>query len=751
MASRNRTRRVLFWIFYSFILLLFTGAGIAIGLYYGYMLDLPEVRALENYQPSILTEIYSDDGTPIGQFFLERRKLVNPGDIPRYFKLAVIAIEDKSFYDHMGIDIRRIISSAAINLWHGKVMRGASTITQQLSKLLFLTPEVSLERKIKEALLSIQIEKRYSKETIFTFYANKIYIGHGNHGIASAAEFYFNKNPQEMTLAECALLAAIIKNPGRYSPINHPDNALARRNIVLQEMYQDGYLTERDYRDALSDPIRIAAKDFDRNFCGYFLEYVRQYLQKRYTNKQIFTQGLRVYTTLNIGLQNASERAVRDGLRSYDQRKGWRGNLPNLIASGKGDLGSFRHPDWDTRPEAGAVWTGVVLDSRTDRARIGFGRYTAYLVPDQVKWRIPGKTLPYKAKPDIRDYLKRGDLAVFVIKQVDDARKVLDVELDQTPLVQGAFLALDTKTGAIRAMVGGTQWEKTKFNRATQAKRQTGSVFKPFVYTTALIQGRSPDDIIDDSPFSVEVGRTLYTPNNIDGEFEGPMSYRLALAKSRNVPAVRLACDVGITKVIQTTKRFGVTAVLRPYPSTALGANEMTLLELVSAFSVFPNDGQRAQPFIIERIEDAHGEVLEEHQKSAMNVIPPNVARQMVSMLQGVVQFGTAAKANELKVPCGGKTGTTNDYTDTWFIGFTPSLTAGAWVGMDEKKSLGSGETGSKNALPIWISFMKEYLKGRQVEQFVEPPPPEDTESEQGPLPGPPETVRRGIVEQDLD
>lgn len=738
----TRRRKFLFWSLYSMTCVIFAGSGVVLGLYLGYGMDLPEVRSLENYQPSVLTEIYGDDNTPIGQFYLERRKLVSAADIPERFKQAVIAIEDKSYYSHFGIDLRRIVQSSFINLWNMRIVRGASTITQQLSKLLFLTPEVSFHRKIKEMLLAIQIERHYSKEAIFTFYANKIYMAHGNYGVASAAEFYFDKPAKSLSLSECALLAAIIKAPNRYSPILHPDKAKNRRDTVLAEMFQDGSITETQMKAAQSEPIKVVGKDFDKNFSGYFIEYVRQYLQRRYSSKQIFTEGLRVFTTLNAAMQSSAEGAVRQGLRDYDRRKGWRGGLENVLAQPGADLKGFHHPDWDQKLEVQAFRAGLVLESSASGARVKLGEYEADVTPESVKWT-------YKKK--ISDVLKRGDVAYFRVLNVHERLKRVEVGLEQIPEVQGAFLALESKTGAIKAMVGGLEWEKNKFNRATQAKRQTGSIFKPFVYTAAILGGMSPDDTVEDSPITItdDIGQE-YTPSNYDGEFRGTITLRQALAGSINVPAVKVAMEVGIPEVVSTARRFGITGPLHAYPSTALGACEITLLEIVSAFSAFSNDGVRVDPFYIRRIEDIHGSVLEEHRAVTHPVIPTNVARTMVSMLRGVVEYGTAAKARSLNAELAGKTGTTNDFTDTWFCGFTPSLTAGAWVGFDEKKTLGNGETGAKDALPIWILFMQDYLKGRVPERF-----PTDVTPLAGPdekaLPKPPDWFKGGIQEENLD
>lgn len=702
-------RRIGFRLLYCLVVFGFLLAGILIGLYFSYAMELPEVQALETYQPSILTEVYDSGGQPIGQFYLERRRLVSYGDIPEQFKQAVIAIEDKSFYQHMGIDPRRIIQSGILNLWHMKVVRGASTITQQLSKLLFLTPEVSLERKIKEAILAIQIEKNYPKDRIFTFYANKIYLAHGNYGIASAAEYYFNKVPRQLNLPECALLAALIKSPREYSPILHPDKSLERRNVVLREMADEGYISAEELKKALVEPIRLSSGGSEKNFGAFFVETIRQHLQRRFSNRQIFTEGLKVYTTLDRKMQESAEKAVRFGLLDFERRKGWRGKLENALKNGTA-LESVKLPEWETRPTQDRVMHALVTGLESNSVQLRIGEFKAVLKPEDWLWT---------GQKDPRRILHIGDQPLVRILSVSEARQVLTATLEQDPEIQGAFLALENRSGAVRAMVGGYDWDRSKFNRSLQAKRQTGSIFKPFVYTAAILSGMSPDDTVMDAPYTVvsDTGEE-YSPQNYNRSYRGRITLRRALAESINIPAVRTAVQVGLPSVVKVARKFGITSPLHAYPSLALGAFEVTLVEMVSAFSAFPNEGMRAEPYFITRIEDQQGNVLEQHQPAIHEAIPTSVAHKMVSMLQGVVQFGTAAKARALKVPLGGKTGTTNDYTDTWFIGFTPSLTAGAWVGYDAKVTLGSNQTGAKNALPIWMSFMKEYLAGRPSEPF---------------------------------
>ncbi|MBN2433107.1 MAG: PBP1A family penicillin-binding protein [Acidobacteria bacterium] len=746
----RRNRRMVLRIFYFLLLVMSVSGGILVGLTFAYMVDLPEVEGLEDYQPSVVTEILADNGTPIGQFYVERRKLVSPREIPKHFHNAVIAIEDKHFYSHFGVDLGQVLKSALANLMAGRVVRGFSTITMQLSKQLYLTPEISVSRKIKEMILATQIEKNYSKESIFTMYANKIPFAHGNYGVASAAEFYFNKPLIELDLAECAMLAAIIRTPERYSPFNNPERAMTRRNLVLRVMHQEGYISKEEMKAAMEKPVPTVRPEKDSTFAAYYVETVRQYLQQQYSSKQIFSQGLRVYTTLNRDLQAAAERSLQEGLRIYDKRRGWRNELENVLQEdATTDLATYPHPDWKKRFRVGQVITGLVMAAEADTAVVRIGDYQADLDRDSIKWT---------KKRRVTDLLKRGDLAHFRISALDEKEKSMTVELEQYPEVQGAFLAVENKTGAILAMVGGYDWERNKFNCATQARRQTGSIFKPFVYLTALLQGMSLDDTLLDEPFTIVLSNNEeYAPRNFKGKYRGEITMREALAKSINVPTVRLGMQVGIPNIIHVARKFGIESTIYPYPSTALGASEISLMEMVSAFSVFPNEGLRVEPFFIRRIEDIYGNVLEEHTPVIHEVIPTETAHQMITVMREVVSYGTSVRAKSLKAHVAGKTGTDNDYTNAWFIGYTPSITAGVWAGYLQEKTLGDDETGARLALPIWIDFMKTYLEDHPDETFPEdtdptfvPPRRDDEEEGEETAPEIPLHRKRKIIEEDI-
>ena len=578
----------------------------------------------------------------------------------------------------------------------------------QLAGGLFLNrSDRSFHRKIEETMLALQIERYYTKEQILTMYCNQIYLGAGNYGFEAASEYYFSVPVGKLTIAQAATLAAIIRGP-IYSPATHPERALARRNLVLSLMAHDGKITRAQAEAVAREPIGLHISSSRNDFASYFVEDIRQYLEHTYGTAAVHEQGLRVYTTLNSAAQKSAEKAVRDGLHAYDRRHGWRGKLPNILRDRLGTLDKYQDDDWRKEIHKGDYVTGLVTAVAPKFASIKLGAYHAMLTPADFSWtghKTPG------------DLLKVGDLAVVSIKEISGS--TAEVQLDQQPAAQAALVAIDNATGEIKAMVGGYDFEESKFNRATQAMRQTGSSFKVYVYAEALDQGASPFDTVVDAPVSFRSGGLNYSPHNYDEKFEGRITLRRALADSRNVPAVRLLDKVGIENVISLARKFGIRSPLPPYLPLALGAADLTLIEHTSAFTVFPDDGIHIEPHYIRRVTSYDGAVLEESRPSVTDVIPPDVARTMVAMLQEVVQFGTGVRAKELGRPSGGKTGTTNDFTDAWYIGFTPQLTAGVWVGNDDKRnSLGKKETGARAALPIWLEFMQGATKDAPNQAF---------------------------------
>ena len=695
-------------------LLVLTAAlvGSLVGLLIVYSTDLPQIGELEHYRPSTITELYDSRGRVIGQFALQRRVIAQYNDFPKVLRDAILSTEDKSFESHWGINFWRVMGATWRDIQTNRRAEGASTLTMQLSRNLFLSPERHFSRKIQEAMLAIQIERHFTKEQIFALYANQIFLGSGVYGFEAGSEYYFNKHARDLKLEEAALLAGLPKAPVSLSPINFPERALRRRNLVINNMLEDGKITTEEANRAKASPLRLNLAP-ETSPAPYFVEEVRRQLEKKFGPDQVHEGGLRVYTSLNLDLQRTAQQAVLDGLAAYERRHGWKGHLKNVVREGD-KLQTWQDPDWQQPITPGEYVHGLVVDIGLQFARIKLGRITAQIGPAELKWtqaKLPRKIL------NVGDvvYLK-----VLSLSNDGTAR----VSLEQDSGVQGALLAIDNATGDIKAMVGGRDYDESKFNRATQAQRQTGSSFKPFVYTAAIDRGADPDDKIADEPTTFDSAGTPYTPHNFDHRFEGAITLRHALAESRNIPAVKLAQQVGMSTVNEYARRFGITSPLPPFLPVALGAADLTLYEQTSAFTVFPNDGIRLEPRLITKVTDYDGHVLEEDYPEAKDVTSARTARIMVQLLQGVVQHGTALAARKLNHPLAGKTGTTNDYTDAWFIGFSPSITCGVWVGFDEKRTLGNNETGAQAALPIWMDFMRVALAdpSRRQEAFTPPP-----------------------------
>jgi len=693
---------------FAFLLLCAVALGTGAGLLFVYQSDLPEVRALEDFRPNVVTELYADDGQVIGSFALQRRILLRYEQIPQMLKDAILVTEDQRFYSHWGIDLPGVARAMWRNVTQMRKVEGASTLTMQLAGMLFLNrSDRSFRRKIQEALLAVQIERHYTKNQILTLYCNQIYLAHGNYGFEAAAQFYFGKHVGELNLNETATLVALIRGP-LYSPLLNPERARARRNLVLERLAAEKKISREEAQRGAKASLALNVQAPRNDLAPYFVEEIRQYLEGTYGTESVHERGLRVETTLNVAVQKAANRAVRDGLHAYERRHGWRGELKNILRDKLGTLETYQDSDWRAPIAAGDYVTGLVTAVDDRAATVKLGRYRALVTRPDFAWT---------SRQSPAQLFKQGDLAEFRIKEITG--DVARVDLEQKPSAQAALVAIENATGEVKAMVGGYSFEESKFNRATQALRQVGSSFKPYLYTTAIEQGFSPFDTILDAPLTVVSGGEEYSPQNYDEKFEGRITLRRALAASRNVPAVKLAMEVDVANVIEVARRFGITSPLPPYLPLVLGAAEITLLEHTSAFTVFPNDGIRITPYLIRRVTTYDGAPLEEARPNVHDVIQPETARTMVAMLRDAVEFGTGVGAKVLKRPAGGKTGTTNEFSDAWFIGFTPSLTAGVWVGHDDKRiSLGKKETGARAALPIWVSFMGAALEGTPVEDF---------------------------------
>jgi penicillin-binding protein 1A len=693
----------------AFLLLCSITLGAGCGFLFVYASDLPEIRALETYRPDVVTEVYSDDGQLAGSFAIQRRILMTYEQCPKVLYNAVTAIEDQHFEEHWGIDFPRMFSAAFHNVIKRRITGGASTITMQLAGNLFLDrSDRSVRRKMQEILLALQIERRYTKPQIFTMYANQVYLAHGNYGFAAASQFYFGKSVTDLKLQEAALLAGMVNGP-KFSPLSNPEAAFSRRNLVLRRMEEEGKITPAEEVATKKSPLGLHIQYPRNDLAPYFFEDIRKYLEATYGTEAVHERGLRVYTTLNINMQRIANQSLRDGLHAYERRHGWKGNLPNVVRDNLGKLDAYEDDDWRRTIEKGSYVTGLVLSMDEKNAVIKIGSYRAILSPSEFAWT--GRKKP-------ADLLRIGDLAQFSIQELRD--NTARVQLEQQTSPQGAMLAIENSTGEIKAMVGGYSFEDSKFNRATQSVRQVGSSFKVYVYADALEKGSTPFDTIVDLPFTTISGGQAYSPRNYDEKFEGTITLRRALAGSRNVPAVKLAEKVGISTVVDMTRRFGITTPLPPYLPLALGAADMKLVEHVSAFTVFPNDGIRIDPHMIRRVTSYDGALLEEAHPEVHDVLSPDVARTMTAMLEEVIQFGTGVQAKVLGRPAAGKTGTTQDYTDAWFVGYTPQITAGVWVGFDDKQiSLGKKETGARAALPIWLEFMQGATTGMPPLDFA--------------------------------
>jgi penicillin-binding protein 1A len=696
-------------------LLVLVGLAVAVGSLAGLMLmysaRLPQIDDLERYRPSTTTDLYDVKGRVFGSFALERRVVVEYDGFSPLLRQAVISIEDKNFESHWGVNVFRIAGAIYHDLTANGRAQGASTLTMQLTRNLFLSNQRTFGRKLQEAFLSIQIERTFTKQQIFTLYGNQIYLGHGTYGFEAAAEYFFSEHARDLTLPQAALLAGLPKGPSAYSPILNPEKAFRRRNLVINAMLEDGKITAEQAAAARAEPLGLMLQAAPNGVAPYFVEEVRRELEKKLGSEQVHEAGLRVYTTLDLDLQQAANRAVLDGLATYERRRGWRGHLLNAISGGV-KLEEFKHPDWITAPQPGDYVHALVTGALPYQVTARIGDRPVVLTEEDWAWT--------KQKSG-EAFLKVGDIIYVHLAQVDAGAAgsaaettTLTGTLEQDSGVQGALLAMDNSSGDVLAMVGGRDFNLSQFNRATQAQRQTGSSFKPYVYTAAVEEGATPNEEIMDEPVSFG----SYTPHNYEGDYLGRISLLKAFADSRNIPALKLAERVGMHKVIDVAHRFGISANIPAYLPVALGAVEVTLKEQVAAYAVFPNDGLRITPRLVRKVTDADGGSLAEDSPEVKEATSTKTARTMMTFLREVTSSGTGKAAMALHHPLGGKTGTTSDFTDAWFLGFSPSVTCGTWVGYDNRESLGEKETGAKVALPIWMDFMKAAVAGKESETF---------------------------------
>ncbi|HKB10520.1 MAG TPA: PBP1A family penicillin-binding protein, partial [Vicinamibacterales bacterium] len=642
--------------------------GILSGVMFAYAGDLPQVSALDNYSPSTITRIYSSSGQVIGEFATQRRVIVGYDDINPLLRQAIIATEDAEFDRHFGVNIWRIFVAAMTDILERRRAQGASTLTQQLARNLKeqfgLTKEKSFERKIREMILAIQIEKRYTKKEIFTIYCNQMYLGHGAYGVEAASRLYFNKTNKQLSLDEAALIAGIFQTPERQSPFVDMKRAVARRNVVLQRMADEHYITQQVADATKQKPIVTrGAPTQPPGIAPYFVEEVRKHLEKEYGAKTLYENGLSVRTTLDVRLQEIANKALERGLRAYDKRHGWRRPARNVAAE-KHTIDGFKDERWNRPIAVGDVVPAVVVTApKTGAAQLRIGSYRADLERAGYTWT---------RKASAADLFAPGDLVEVAITKIDPASGVASVTLDQTPIAEGAILAIDNQSGQIKAMVGGWSFSRSKFNRAVQAYRQLGSTFKPIVYTTAIDRGFTPSSIIVDAPVSYAAGNgQIYSPHNYDHKFLGAITLRYALEESRNIPAIKMMDTLGPKNVLEYAKRFGFEEDFPPYLPIALGAGDATLIDITSAYTTFPNQGVRMKPFMVLNVRDRDGNLLEENRGEPTDVIRADTAYVMTNMLRGVLSpRGTGARAASLasQWSLAGKTGTVDENTDAWFV-----------------------------------------------------------------------------------
>ena len=725
-------KRLFFTFLWLFVVVAIIGACTAV--YFGYIWssNLPYIGSVREYRPPIITEVYSRDGQVIGRFWVEKRIIVPLEGLPEHLIQAFVAAEDARFFEHEGVDLVSIARAFFKNLVAGRIEQGGSTITQQVTKSLLLkNTKRTYRRKVREAILSVQLEKNFSKEEILFLYLNQIYLGHGAYGVEAAAQTYFNKPAAELSIAESALLAGLPQAPARYSPVAHYDRARARQKYVLEQMWQEGFITEQDYRASLNIPLDIkpsTESTFDK--APYFTEHVRRHLMKTYGRELLYKGGLKVYTTVDLGMQQAAEEALRRGLADLDKREGFRGPIKHLEpeAAARYLTEAEEKAGAAPPPKPGDMVRALVetVNDTDKHVAVRFGECTGHLPLSGMQWaRKPDPETAYFAAKlnNPSEALKTGDLVWVTLEKPTNLPKTWEVSLEQTPDIQGALFCMEPGTGEVKAMIGGRDFAVSQFDRAVQANRQPGSAFKPIIYAAALDWGLSPAEILLDAPYVAQkdTGDERWKPKNYKRKFYGPTLFRTALAKSRNVITVKILKRIGVDYSIEYARKLGITSPLSPDLSLALGSSGLSLMEITTAYAAFANGGIRPAPIFIRRIEDRSGQVIEENHPRLTEAISKQTAYVMTDLLRAVVNEGTGWRVRALKRPAAGKTGTTNDLRDAWFIGYTPTLLTGVWVGYDDRKPMGRGETGSRAASPIWLKFMSTVLGGQRVVDFEIP------------------------------
>jgi penicillin-binding protein 1A len=748
--------------------------------------DLPDLRSLDGYRPNLISRVYAVDGELIGEFFKERREVVAIEQVPPHVVHSFVAAEDDTFYEHQGLDYPSILRAAFKNVMAGEIRQGGSTITQQVAKTFLLSSERTFVRKFKDMILAKRIEDHLDKNEILFLYLNQIYLGSGAYGIQAAAKTYFEKPVEELTIAEAALIAGLVPAPSRYTPFRYPKRAQTRQRWVLRRMLEEGYITEMEHLGALEGELVLAEREIDamREVAAHFVEEVRRYLVERYGSDEVLTGGLEIRTTMDVEMQMAAHEAVRHGLEAHDRRRGFRGPLRTVARDDWYDvLAELEEenglPPWDKGDRLRGIVVEVDDDREEARVLLGHAQETLLTLED-VQWALPPdpqRDGMYAKLRHVRQALKAG--YVIELEQIVEGaaseqnghpEAAPRFALYQEPRAEGSLLSMQVPSGQVRAMIGGYSFDRSQFNRAVQSRRQPGSAFKPIIYATALSSGYTPADIVYDTPIVYEDTETgvRWKPGNYSDKFYGPITLREALARSRNIATIKILRDVGVRPAIRMARGLGIRSPLEPDLSLALGSSEVTLTELVSAYSAFPNGGKPVEPIFVLEVRDRDGQLLERdvslfaaelepvEQPQAATVEPPpseleqvlaqlreavdteeidgdEVAEDgaldpvnaylMTDLLRAVVQEGTGWRMKALGRPVAGKTGTTNDQRDAWFIGFTPQLVTGAWVGYDAPQNLGRNEAGARAAGPVFLEFMESAVVGA---------PPVDFEAPQG-------------------
>ena len=736
--KRGFFKTLVLWSFLLAIIFVICGAAAGVAIYFTISKDLPKITSLSDYHPSIITTVYADDNRKIAEFFKERRIVMPLSQMPTMLVDAFVAAEDSRFYKHQGIDFISIIRAFFKNLEAGTIVQGGSTITQQVTKSFLLTPERSYKRKLREAILAYRIDKTISKEDILYLYLNQIYLGHGAYGVQAASENYFGKSVKDLNLAECSMLAGLPQAPSKYSPFRHPERAKQRQIYVLNRMVEEGYIDNIQATEAINTRLDIKPR---RNLyieeIPFYTEHVRRYIGNKYGTDALYTQGLQVYTAVNIEMQKIARQEIQKGLFDLDKRSGYRGPLQHLKTEEIESFAQTLQAELEQRPLSEATVTKAVVIEVNDakkKVTVRMGNSQGTIILKDMQWaRKPDLELaPYEAKlRKPSEALAVGDVILVRVKEEPkEDRDSWAVDLEQIPVAQSALMCIEAQTGLVKAMVGGRDFKQTQFNRAIQSRRQPGSAFKPIIYAAALDRQSedperiyTPATVIVDSAivFKDEERDFTWKPKNFKETFYGPTPFRKALAKSRNLVTIKILQDIGVDYAIDYATKLGIDSKLSRDLSIALGSSGISLLELLRAYSVFTNQGYLVEPIFVLKVTDRHGNVLEELAPERKKVIEKSTAYIMTSLLEGVVKHGTGRRVRALKRPVAGKTGTSNDLFDAWFVGYTPQYVTGVWVGLDEQGPLGKGEGGARSASPIWLGFMQRVLENEPVKVFQAP------------------------------